>query len=288
MTKKPMNSVFLDYLIQSQSNIESNVEKWMEDFNASNSLDNISKTLNEHMVFIMACWGELGWCLPKCKEREIRPGKVLADLKNSVSIIKIDERIAELFREREIEAIVILTKEHFNDSEKNKLELAFDLYLRQEYFTSAVLLAGLIDSTSINQFLKTHSNPINVSQCWKCYGIVIQEYYGGRYFSGEFPYNQSAKNDKRANATIEFFKTIKHNDCFDNEKRILIPLSFSLLKFFDDSDWKDKQEGFIPSSINRHWLVHSMYDYDDIRRADCIKLFCILFQMIELYSMLKT
>ena len=288
MAKKPMNSVFLDYLIQSESNIESNVEKWMEDFNASNNLDKISETLNEHMVFIMACWGELEWCLPKCKEREIRLGKVLADLKNNVSISEIDEGIAELFREREIEAIVILIKEHFNDSEKNKLELAFDLYLKQEFFTSAVLLAGLIDSTSINQFLKIHINPINVSQCWKCYGIIIQEYFGGRYFSGEFPYNQSAKNDKRANATIEFFKTIKHNDCFDNEKRILIPLSFSLLKFFDDSDWKDKQEGFIPSSINRHWLVHSMYDYDDIKRADCIKLFCILFQMIELYSMLKT
>ena len=51
------------------------------------------------------------------------------------------------------------------------------------------------------------------------------------------------------------------------------------------SNWQDKHNGKIPSSINRHWLVHSMYDYDDIKRADCIKLFCILFQMVELYSL---
>ena len=65
----------------------------------------------------------------------------------------------------------------------------------------------------------------------------------------------------------------------------MIQLSFALLKYFDDSNWQDKHNGKIPSSINRHWLVHSMYDYDDIKRADCIKLFCILFQMVELYSL---
>jgi len=34
------------------------------------------------MVFIMACWGEIGWCLPKWKEQEIKLWKVLNDLKN--------------------------------------------------------------------------------------------------------------------------------------------------------------------------------------------------------------
>lgn len=51
--------------------------------------------------------------------------------------------------------------------------MAFELYLKQEYFASSVLLAGLIDSTSINQYLKTHDSESNVSQCWKCYGKVI-------------------------------------------------------------------------------------------------------------------
>ena len=285
MVKKTMNSLFLNYLLQSKDNIEANVEKWTKDFNIAENIDEISETLNEHMVFIMACWGEIGWCLPKWKEQEIKLGKVLNDLKNNIPINNIDEGLAECFKEKEIEALVILIQNHFNNSEKIKLDLTFELYLKQEYFASSVLLAGLIDSTSINQYLKTHDSESNVSQCWKCYGKVIQEKYGGKYFSGSFPYNESAKNNQRAKKTIDFFRSIKHEGCFDNEKSILIQLSFALLKFFDDSNWQDKHNGKIPSSINRHWLVHSMYDYDDIKRADCVKLFCILFQMVELYSL---
>ena len=81
MVKKTMNSLFLNYLLQSQDNIEANVEKWIKDFNIAENIDEISETLNEHMVFIMACWGEIGWFLPKWKEQEIKLGKVLNDLK---------------------------------------------------------------------------------------------------------------------------------------------------------------------------------------------------------------
>lgn len=288
MTKKPMNSLFLNYLINSESNIETNVEKWTQDFSLTDTtkINEISEATNAHMVYIMACWGEIGWCLPKWKERGIKAGNVFADLKNKVSVAKIDEGIADCFKEREIEAITILTEKHLSDNEKRKIDLAFELYLKQEYFTSAVLLAGLIDSASINQVLKSSTDLKNVSQCWKCYGKVIQENFGGKYFSGTFPFNKSAKNGERGKATIEFFKSIKRDVCFDNKKDILISLSFALLKFFDDSDWRDKQNGNIPSSINRHWLAHNMYDYDDITRADCIKLFCMLYQIVELYSML--
>lgn len=53
MVKKTMNSLFLNYLLQSQDNIEANVEKWTKDFNIAENIDEISETLNEHMVFIM-------------------------------------------------------------------------------------------------------------------------------------------------------------------------------------------------------------------------------------------
>ncbi|MCH5194352.1 MAG: hypothetical protein J1F11_10345 [Oscillospiraceae bacterium] len=286
MTKKPMNSLFLNYLIESENNIAANAEKWMKNYSSTDKISEMSKATDEHIVLIMACWGEIGWCLPEWKKQGIRLGKVLDDLKTNVSITKIDEGLSDCFAEREIEALTILIKRHLSNSEKRKLDLAFELYLKQAYFTSAVLLAGLIDSASINQVLKSSANPQNVSQCWKCYGKVIQENFGGAYFTGTFPFNKSAKNDDRGNSTIEFFKSIKHDICFDNKKEILIPLSFALLKFFDDSDWQDKKNGEIPSSINRHWLAHNMYDYDDITRADCIKLFCMLYQITELYSML--
>ena len=63
MIKKTMNSLFLNYLLQSQDNIEANVEKWTKDFNIAENIDEISETLNEHIVFIMACCGKIGWCL---------------------------------------------------------------------------------------------------------------------------------------------------------------------------------------------------------------------------------
>ncbi|MBR6218676.1 MAG: hypothetical protein IKQ63_09200 [Eubacterium sp.] len=126
MVKKTMNSLFLNYLLQSQDNIEANVEKWTKDFNIAENIDEISETLNEHMVFIMACWGEIGWCLPKWKEQEIKLGKVLNDLKNNIPINNIDEGLAECFKEKEIEALVILIQNHFNNSEKIKLDLAFE------------------------------------------------------------------------------------------------------------------------------------------------------------------
>ena len=282
--KKPMNSLFLDFLINSQSRIDTNAEKWLESNSILDNIDEISDAVNEHLVLLMACWGEIGWCLPKCKERDVYLGKVLEDLKNNISINEIDKGLSECFKECEIEAFTIIIKKSLSVSDTKKLEVAFELYLKQEYFTSAVILAGIIDSISINQFIKANTNSENPSQCWKCYGKVIQDSFGGKYFSGVFPYKAHAKDDKRAKDTIEFFKSIKHDVFNHNVDDILVPLSFALLKFYDDSNWFDKQQGYIPSSINRHWLAHSMYDYNDISRADCIKLFCMLYQMIELYS----
>ena len=288
MAKNPMNSLFLNYLLESEKDIDNKTEKWIQSLKArdTDKINEMSETLNAHKVLIRACWGEIGWCLPEFIERNVRVENVFSDLKNNVSVSEIDDKLSDCFSEREIETLTILIERHLPSSEKEKLDLAFELYLKQKYFVSATLIAGLVDSASINQYLKTNDNPNNVSQCWKCYGKVIQDSFSGTYFSGEFPFNKSAKNDERGKATIEFFKSIRYDVCFDDKKNILISLSFALLKFFDDSDWRDKKSGNIPSSINRHWLAHNMYDYDDITRADCIKLFCMLYQIVELYSML--
>lgn len=292
MTKKPMNSLFLTYLINSENNLEEIAEKLIADSNNKNTkiineLDKINEETSKHLILLNACLGEIGWCLPKWKKQQIALGNVFADLKNDILVSEIDEKIADCFKEREIECLKMLIERKISNSEKSKLDLAFELYLKHEYFASAMLLAGLIDSVSINQALKTKNNTQNVSQCWKCYGKIIQEEFGGEYFNEQFPFNKSAKNNERGNATIKFFNSIKQDVYLsDNKKVILIPLSFALLKFFDDSDWLDKKNGIIPSSINRHWLAHNMYNYDDITRADCIKLFCMLYQIVELYSML--
>ena len=192
MIKKPMNSLFLNYLIEYENDIKENIQKWLQEFetNKDEVIDEISKSFNANVIAIMACLGEIGWCLPKFIERNIKVGNVLADLKNNVSINEIDLGIADCITEREIEALTILTEKHLSASESKKLNTAFELYLKQEYYASAVLLAGLIDSASINQFLKTHNTSDNASQCWRCYGKVIQENFGEKYFSDEFPYKE--------------------------------------------------------------------------------------------------
>ncbi|MDE6728371.1 MAG: hypothetical protein K2J80_10610 [Oscillospiraceae bacterium] len=287
MAKKKINSKFLNYLIENEKKFDKYGD-WMENLDISDEkkLTELSIDLNERLILLYACYGEVGWCLPEHLTKHIVSGRIITDLENDVSIDEIDTKISECFGERDIESLVILIGQQLSKSEKSKLDLAFKLYLKEEYFASAVLLAGLIDSASINHYLKSIVNPENVSQCWNCYGKVIQDNFSGTYFSAEFPYKKSIPKEKRGEATIKFFKSINHDTCFDDKKDILIPLSFALLKFFEDSDWRDKQNGIIPSSINRHWLAHGMYDYDDITRADCIKLFCMLYQIVELYSML--
>lgn len=288
MRKKEANNLFLNYLVKNEAKFESQVDIWIEGVQKKDSkpLEEISSSVNERVILLKACFGELGWCFPNFMKRHIELDKVMFDLRNGVTIDEIDSGIAECFLEREIEAIVILTERFLSDSDNKKLNLAFELYLKQEYFASAMLLASIIDSASINQALKKPSTIENVSQCWKCYGKVIQENFAAKYFDAEFPYNKSAKKDERSKAMIEFFKSIKHDECFQDKKDILIPLSFAMLKFFDDSDWTDKKNDTIPSSVNRHWLAHNMYDYDDITRSDCIKLFFLLYQIMELYCKL--
>ena len=87
-TKKPMNSLFLNYLLSNQSKVDTNAEKWLESKNILDNISEISDEINEYLVSIMACWGEIGWCLPKCKERDIKLGKVLIDLKNNIFVTK--------------------------------------------------------------------------------------------------------------------------------------------------------------------------------------------------------
>jgi hypothetical protein len=44
---------------------------------------------------------------------------------------------------------------------------------------------------------------------------------------------------------------------------------------YADNNWSDYYSNK-PPVINRNWLAHGMYDYDDITKADCYKLIFIL------------
>lgn len=85
----------------------------------------ISDTMNEHVVLLMACWGEIGWCLPKWKQERVKRGNVLADIKGGVPIDVIDEGLSDCFTERDVDSLSVFIQRHLPDSEKKENRLSF-------------------------------------------------------------------------------------------------------------------------------------------------------------------
>lgn len=82
-----------------------------------------------------------------------------------------------------------------------------------------------------------------------------------------------------------FIDEIKNNLSNYETKIPILLLASCLIKFFEDSNWKNYPQK--PEVINRHWLMHGMYDIDDITKSDCIKLLLMLNQLTDIYTKIK-
>lgn len=206
------------------------------------------------------------------------------------TIREIDEYISKQFTRKMVKNIEQEMGNYLGEKDRTKLHQAIMDYLAKRYFDSANLLAGLIDSQSIKQnlldiengkYLPDENGNQNISQGWRAFYIVFKnnftEYFGGESFNG------NTRKDSRQKGFDNFIESVKPG-MLDNYE-ITIPflhLSFCLLKFFDDSNWKNYPNNK-PQVINRHWLMHGMYDIEDISKADCLKLLLILNQLSKLY-----
>lgn len=156
------------------------------------------------------------------------------------------------------------------DTDTNKkVELAFKYYEKEDYYTTALLLASIIDSVSINKDLN------NNIDCHGCYGwkAFIQAFILNNKSLKKDNFNE--KTTKGTAAEI-FEKThLENNVSKSLFQRYIVILSMAV--FFDNVDW-DKSEKLV--SINRNWLCHGMYKFDDITQADCIKLFFLLYGVL--------
>ncbi|WP_295088763.1 hypothetical protein [Ruminococcus sp.] len=291
MRKKQYNFEFLNYIDENANKlIQDCGEKWYIIEISPQGMDKMEKLrgyiIKQYVLYEAFC-GELGWCFSRCPQIiSNQINRLVSDfIEKRGDIIELDERISSLYSKGIILDIASNAKAHMNSVDIVKFTKAMRLFNNKDYYTCATILAGLIDSQSINQSLiDTTKENVNVSQCWKCYGKVIQEHFASKYFEEEFPYKETVKTG-RIPKSISFFSSLKEDFDLNNQQIIdIISLSFSMLKFFDNSDWTDKLNSEIPSSVNRHWLAHGMYEWNDIRRVDCIKMILMLELLVSLYD----
>lgn len=254
--------------------------------------------LKENLILNLEILGDLEWCYLEIDELENSdifdldfPSQLKEYLEThqQASVRDIDEYIAKRFKKKTIEEISNRTILNLDTNDTKKLNQAMIDYRAKRYLDCANLLASLIDAQSIKQELfdmknnRYVDNKINVSQGWKAFYIVFHNSLS-KYFDNKIFYGDGEKV-KRENGFNKFIQEIKPHINEYRKKLPILHLAFCLLKFFDDSNWKNYPQK--PEVINRHWLMHGMYDMDDITKSDCIKLLLMLNQLSNIYAKLR-
>lgn len=262
-----------------------------------NFLNDAGIRIRESLLFNLSVLGELEWCYLEIEELEdsdlldLAPSylKKYLDDNEHGSIKDIDKYVTKFFTRKIIDNITNRTILNLDTNDRQKLNQAMIDFRARRYLDCANLLASLIDSQNIKQELydlnngRYGGNPINVSQGWQAFFIVFRNDLS-KYFDGK-SFNGSGKKTTREKGFKEFIEEVK-SDLSDYRTKIpIILLASCLIKFFDDSNWQSYPQK--PEVINRHWLMHGMYDMADITKSDCIKLLLILNQLTNIYAKLR-
>lgn len=285
--------------IDAVSTIIGKVSDMYDEFiiNIQHILNDVCSTISESLFRELLILGKFEWCYLEIEELEdselldVSPVflKEYLDNNEDVSIKDADEYISKFFTKALINKIVDRTVKNLDSNDMKKLYQAMIDFRARRYLDCANLLASLMDSQSIKQELydlkngRYGGNPINVSQGWQAFFIVFRNDLS-KYFDGK-SFNGSGKKATRENGFKEFIGEVK-SDLSDYETKIpILLLASCLINFFDDSNWKNYPQK--PEVINRHWLMHGMYDIDDITKSDCIKLLLMLNQLTNIYAKLR-
>lgn len=258
-------------------------------------LSNVGIRIRESLLLELSIFGELEWCywgvdeLDDFKLWDMSPTYLKEYLDDDASIKDIDAYITNYFTKKIIISIADRTALNLDEKDVKKFDQAMIDFRARRYLDCANLLASLIDSQSIKQELDDLKKerygefPDNITQGWQAFYIVfrndLSKYFDGKVFVGK------GKKEKRENGFKEFMEEVKA-DLSDYETKIpILLLASCLIKFFEDSNWKNYPQK--PEVINRHWLMHGMYDIDDITKSDCIKLLLMLNQLTDIYTKIK-
>lgn len=275
---------------------------------AKENLGKIFKTFADGaLLYRLQSLGILEWCnidaWIKMDSKDLKEGSVIPfsdwvllrlEREESFTIDKVDKYIGSRFSKDILKKIEEETTLSLSESDSLKLRKAMIDFRARRYFESANMLASLIDSQSIKQELFDVQNgkyqdrfKKNISQGWKSFYHVFANnfaiHFGGEEFTGEVREETFEKFIEKIKGKIPYNESGKPN--IDDVVSI-IALSICLFNFFSISKWVDYPDNK-PTVINRHWLMHGMYDLEDITRYDCIKLLLILNQISKLYAKLK-
>lgn len=266
----------------------------------TNNVDDFRNLIIDNISIL----GKYGWCyllIDEIMDDRINDLEFPRQLKssmenNEIDISYIDTYVMKAFTKNVIMSIVENTKLNLDEKDVVKLEKAMINYRARRYYDCASLLSGLIDSQSIKQELFDYKNEKykpdingninkNIDQGWNAFAIVFRNNFS-KYFNDQKFIGKNRNNKTKSDHFEEFVNDIKYDFTDIIITVQIINLAYCLLTFFGDSKWVNYPDNK-PEIINRNWLMHGMYDIDDITKIDCVKLLLMLNQLSDLYSKLK-
>lgn len=284
--------------------------KSLNDINKSFS-DNINKSLSicsKSMWFFLIknymAFGDVLWCVWNTVEDEplfshynLNNGSLPSTLKEIYEsgdiedIEEADKIIFSFMQKEEVESIQKYIQTNLVEKDKIKFRHAITNFENDRFYECAQILCGLIDSQNIKRNLdkRKENDEYPINQGGSAFSVVlIRELLKDIYEE----YNQEEYkqvNDclwKHRKYLEEHLGETKDAKDLKNTL-IIINLCCGMNSFFNNYKWTNYPDDK-PKIINRNWLMHGMYDYDEIKSTDCIKLMLLLRQIISLYNSLDT
>lgn len=266
-----------------------------------NIFEEFQEIFNETLIENIRILGSYEWCylnihylddtdlmrvpIPKDFNRFLKENE-------DATVKDIDDFVVKFFTKDIITKLSDDVRLYLSDVDLIKFNKAMVNFRARRYFECALLLSGLIDSQNIKQslydihtgkYLPDENGKFNIDQGWNAFAIVfnnnLTDYFNNTSFKGR---GNAKEREKKFNKFIEDSEV----NIGDETVLAILHLSLCLLKFFDDSNWMNYPQSK-PEVINRHWLMHGMYDYEDVTKSDCVKLLLMLNQITELFYKLR-
>lgn len=216
---------------------------------------------------------------------EMLPMKLENLEKEGRTVKEIDKYFSDNLRETvhkyyEDEIKNKILKENYDD--ELKIHSLFDDFKQEKYYECASIIFGLIDAKIIKlnvsdyeykdkngkEFTDGEKIKQGIKAFFKLYNNNFKKFFNNHPL--KMKTNQITFNDFVEEVKLEMDLYVGYE--FFN-------IAYPILVFFKDSDW-EKYSTKKPEIINRNWLMHGMYNYSDITKADCMKLFLLYYQLI--------
>lgn len=236
---------------------------------------------NEEFIQQAIIYGQYGWALYDNTVREKFLDPLAIAMRTKSCNQDVDYAISSLFTNYDLFVMQKeLTSLFAGDKDSiKKSKVAIRLFRKKRYYESAMILFGLLDSHSI-KILKNEQCK-NTKQGLRSMSKVLKLKFGhaiGMTLS-DGP-NQPSAMKELFDKLPEYVSTENINNDFIVYE--IINLAYSFKTLFNDCDWESSD--ILPASINRNYLMHGMYKYDDIERYDCIKIMFLLRKLLQVYS----